>query len=97
MQIPHVSYIFNMQTMSTRDLALMVKVHRAQLLTCRRVFESVEVDRTNVGRTGRSCHHTSMMVSRRLDACNERRHEQVGEEEVANDVRPPLQVVSLLG
>ena len=76
--------------------ALEVEVLLRQLLPLGGVLERVPVQRVEVRAAGRGRDHSRVLVRGRLDPREERRHEQLREVVVADDVRPPLQVVAVL-
>ena len=76
--------------------ALEVEVLLRQLLPLGGVLERVPVQRVEVRAAGRGRDHSRVLVRGRLDPREERRHEQLREVVVADDVRPPLQIVAVL-
>ena len=61
------------------------------------ILERVEVQRLRIRAAGRCRNDAGMVVRRRRNTRDERRHEQLREVEVADDVRPPLEIVTVLG
>ena len=81
---------------ATYVFALEVEVLLRQLLPLGGVLERVPVERVEVRAAGRGRDDARVLVRGRLDPREERRHEQLREVVVADDVRPPLQVVAVL-
>ena len=67
--------------------------HLASRLT---ICEGVPVDSVQIRGGGRCRNDACVLVGRRFDALEERGHQEFGEEERSDDVRPPLKVVSFL-
>lgn len=77
-------------------LALIVECLWVRLQAFRGVFERVPVEDIDICAAGGDDDDASVMVRRRLDSLEQGGHEQLGEEEGADDVGAPLQVVAVL-
>ena len=81
----------------THVFTLIVEFDGAQGAPCGTITEGVVLEGLHVCGHGRGGDHSGVGVGRRLRPGEERGHEEFGEVEVADDGRPELEVVSILG